>query len=138
MPTNLRTSRVVVGVAIFCIALTFLGTGWIPVQVIQYPRYSRAERPKIDFLAFIFSPTLVSRLKTSSSLSRWSCQCDVDNINRLLMYARTNSRPSISVDIFSWNMSGLFDSPIGSLLYSYLPHGSTIVHSFLLSGESSM
>ena len=57
---------------------------------------------------------------------------------RSSIYVLTQSNPANSSFIFSWKISGLLHRPIGSFWYSYLPHGSTIVHSFLEFGHSSI
>ena len=53
------------------------------------------------------------------------------------MYAWINSSPAISSDTFSWKMSGLLQSPIGSRWYSNFPKGSTIVQYHLEVGFNS-
>ena len=46
------------------------------------------------------------------------------------MWALTISNPLKSSDIFSWNILGLLQNPIGSFWYSHFPHGSKIVQSW--------
>ena len=131
---NRCSSRVFVGGAMLLIASIFLNIGWIPAQVIQYPRYSSSSRAKKDLRVLTLSPASFIRWKTTSKWCKWSCESDFVVSKRSSIYVRTYLRSSINDDIFSWKISGLFDNPIGSFWYSYLAHGSTIVHRRLESG----
>ena len=91
---------------------------------------------KHDLDAFIFSPAVSSFSNTVSNCLRCSSNDSFVIIKRSLMYARTQSNPAKSSFIFSWKMSGLLHRPIGNFKYSYLPQGSTIVHSLLDSGSN--
>ena len=61
----------------FCNASTFLGRGWIPCQVIQYPKYSISNLAKCDFFAFTLSPTSLSCERTFSRCS--TCSLNVEH-----------------------------------------------------------
>ena len=74
----------------FCNASTFLGRGWIPFQVIQYPRYLISNLAKCNLLALTLSPTSLSHNKTVSSCSRCSLNVEHDVTSKSLMYAWTS------------------------------------------------
>ena len=64
IPTNLRTSRTLVGTSIDLIASTLDDNGFTPLLLTQKPRYSDSVHPKKDFSAFTFNPTSASLYKT--------------------------------------------------------------------------
>ena len=115
------------GRAMFCNASTFLGRGWIPSRVIQYPRYLISNLAKCDLLALTLSPASLSCNKTFSSHSRCFSDVEHDVTSKSLMYAWTYSKSKKSSNMHSWKMSGLLQRPIGRHWYSYLPQGVTIV-----------
>src|SRR5687768_13493520 len=126
---NFLNSFLLVGGANFNIASTFFVMGLIPFLVIQYPRYSSSAWQKEHLDAFIFRPASDNWFKAPSRCSKCSLKSVLDIISKSSRYALANSKPTISSLIFSWKISGLLHSPIGSLKYSYLPHGSTTVQS---------
>ena len=85
----------------FCKASTFLGRGWIPFQVIQYPRYSISNLAKCDLLALTLSPTSLSHDKTFSSHSRCSSNVEHDVTSKSLIYAWTYSKSEKSSNMRS-------------------------------------
>ena len=119
-------------------ASTFLGRGWIPFCVIQYPRYSISNSVKCNLLALTLRPSLLSCEKTFSSLSRFSSNVEHDAMSRSSMYTWTYSKSEKSSNMCSWKILGLLQRPIGRHWYSYLPQGVTIVHRLLLKGINSI
>ena len=73
----------------FCNASTFLGRGWMPSQVIHYPRYLILNLAKCDLLALTLSPTSPSHEKTLSRCSRCSSNVEHDVTSKSSMYAWT-------------------------------------------------
>ena len=82
----------VLGGTMFCNASTFLGRGWIPSQVIQYPGYLISNLAKCDLLALTLSPPSLSHEKTFSRCSRCSSNVEHDVTSKSLMYAWTYSK----------------------------------------------
>ena len=85
----------------FCKASTFFGRGWIPCQVIQYPRYSISNLGKCDLLALTLSPASLSSNKTFSSHSRCSSNVEHDVTSKSLMYIWTYSKSGKSSNMHS-------------------------------------
>ena len=85
----------------FCKASTFLGRGWIPFHVIQYPRYSISNFAKCDLLALTLSPTSLRHHKTFSSHSRCSSNVEHGVTSKSSMYAWTYSKSEKSLNMRS-------------------------------------
>ena len=115
------------------IASTLSGKGIMPCLGILNPRYSSSFLAKTYFSALTSNPFYFSLLSTLSNLSMWSSKDLLLIIKRSSMYVLT-SRPLNNSFIFSWNISGLLNSPMGSFWYSYLPQGSNIVQILLRKG----
>jgi hypothetical protein len=60
----------VVGRTIFLMASTFLGIGFIPDLLIQYPRYMTSSAQKVYFSAFTHNPLSFNNLKTIPIFSK--------------------------------------------------------------------
>src|SRR5687768_16308077 len=110
-------------------AFTFLVTGLIPLWVIQSPKYSSSVWQNELLLALIFRPASDNLVRACSSWSKCSSMLPLLIRSRLPRLACANTKPTMCSLIFSWKMLGLLHSPMGSLKYSHLPHGSTTVHS---------
>ena len=89
------------GGAMFCNASTFLGRGWIPCLVIQYPKYSILNLAKCDFFALTLSPISLSHERTFSRHSRCSSNVEHDVKSKSSMYAWTNSKSEKSSNMHS-------------------------------------
>ena len=77
----------------FCNASTFLGSGWIPCLVIQYPA-------KCDIFALTLSPMSQIHERTFSQCSRCSLNVEHDITSKSSMYAWTNSKYKMSQDCY--------------------------------------
>ena len=89
------------GGTMFCNASTFLGRGWIPSWVIQYPRYLISNLAKCDLLALSLSPSSLSRKKALSRCSRCSLNVEHDIKSKSLMYAWPYSKSKKSSNMCS-------------------------------------
>ena len=135
-PTNLCTSRTLVGTLIALITSTLDDSGLTPLLLTQKPIHPVYVYPKKDFYAFTFNPAYASLYRTMSKAFIWSSKLLLVITSTSSMYTLTMLKASNSSDIFAWKRLGLMQTPICSFWYSYLPQGSKILQSCLDPGDN--
>ena len=111
----------------FCNASIFLGRGWIPSQVIQYPRYSISNLAKCDLLALTLSPASLSCDKT---FSRCSSNVEHDVTSKSSMYARTYSKPKRAQTCTLEDVRTITKTPWKMLVFVLAPRHDDCTQSF--------
>ena len=96
-------------------ASTLDNRGITPFLFTQNMRYQVSVYPRVYFSVFIFNTTSASFCRTFFSAFRWSVKFSLVIIMSLSTHTCTISNTSNSLDIFSWNISGILYMPIGSV-----------------------
>ena len=94
--------------------------------ITQTTRYSIFVRPNNYSSVFYFNPASASFCKTFSRDFNWSAKPFLVITSTLCMYICTISKPLNILDIFSWRISGVLQTPIGSFRHLHSPLGRKI------------
>ena len=124
LPMKYWTSFLLLGISIFSIASTLLGSMLIPSFEIICPRSLPYSKAKCDLLGFREIPNFMHFKKTLSRY--WRCfSLDMENTVMLSKYMTKNLSFSFekAISMALWNVALVFINPKGILEYMNVPHG---------------
>ena len=124
VPTNPRKARTCLGVVVGCIfwmACVFEGNSQMPFMLRICPKYWISLEKKWHLLNFIESFAACSFSNTCLMWDR--CSAVLLNIIMSSMYAIAKLKSFKIPVVNSWKYAGVWASPNGTLMYSYLPKG---------------